>query len=97
MPEITNEKIGLALGGGAVLGAAHVGVVKALEEADIRIEYISGTSIGSLVAALYAFGISGKEMEKIARDLKWLDISSLTLSIFVKISWRVQIRESWII
>ena len=82
MPEITNEKIGLALGGGAVLGAAHVGVVKALEEADIRIEYISGTSIGSLVAALYAFGISGKEMEKIARDLKWLDISSLTLSNF---------------
>jgi NTE family protein len=80
MSEVKNDKIGLALGGGAVLGAAHVGVVKALEELAIPIEYVSGTSIGSLVAALYAFGIKGNEMERIAMDLKWLDISGLTLS-----------------
>ncbi len=50
------KKTGLALGGGAVLGAVHVGVLKALEEKRIKIDCISGTSIGAFVAALYAFG-----------------------------------------
>ena len=74
------NKTGLALGGGAVLGAAHVGVLRALKESDIKISYIAGTSIGALVAALYAFGIKCDEIEEIASDLKWLDIVSLTLS-----------------
>jgi len=50
------KKLGLALGGGAALGAAHVGVLKALEELNIKPEFISGTSIGAFVAAHYAFG-----------------------------------------
>ncbi len=74
------EKTALALGGGAVLGAAHIGVLKALEEADIQIDYIAGTSIGAFVAAFYAFGISLKEIEEIALKLKWLDISKISLS-----------------
>ena len=45
---------GLCLSGGGVKGAAHVGVIKALEENNIKIDYISGTSSGSIVAALYA-------------------------------------------
>lgn len=74
------SKTGLALGGGAVLGAAHVGVLKALHERDVTIDCITGTSIGALVGAFYAFGKSIDEMEAIASDLSWLDISSFTLT-----------------
>lgn len=51
-------KLGLALSGGGIRGAVHVGVLKALEENDIKIDIIGGTSSGSLVAALYAMGYS---------------------------------------
>lgn len=77
-----NDKIGLALGGGAVLGAAHIGVLKALDESGIEICAISGTSIGALFAALYAFGKSPDEIEKFIEDLHWLDVSGLSLSKF---------------
>jgi NTE family protein len=76
------KKIGLALGGGAVFGAAHVGVLRAIEEKKIDISYISGTSIGALVAALWAFGIGWGKIAGLAKDTKWLDISSLSLSKF---------------
>jgi NTE family protein len=75
-----NETVGLALGGGAVLGASHIGTLKALEEYGIVPDMISGTSIGALIASFYAFGISIEEMEEIAINLRWLDISSLSLS-----------------
>lgn len=75
-----NKKFGLALGGGAVLGAAHIGVLKALDELKIKVSYLAGTSIGSLVAALFAFGKSWQEIKDIARELKWLDISRVSLS-----------------
>lgn len=75
-----NKKIGLALGGGAALGAAHIGVLKALKELDIEVSYISGTSIGALIASLFAFGRSWEEMKDIAMELRWLDISGLSLS-----------------
>jgi NTE family protein len=74
------KKIGLALGGGAALGAVHIGVLKAIEELNINIEYISGTSIGSLIAALYAFEKTPKQIEKVALKLNWLDISRLKIS-----------------
>ncbi|HDQ46136.1 MAG TPA: patatin [bacterium] len=74
------KKIGLALGGGAVLGAAHIGVLKALEEYDIPIRYISGTSIGAFISIFYAFGKRWKEIEEIAKELNWLDVSGLSLS-----------------
>jgi NTE family protein len=75
-----NKKMGLALGGGAVLGAAHIGVLKAIEELKIPISYIAGTSAGALIAALVAFGKSSDEIEKIALDLDWFDISEISLS-----------------
>lgn len=78
--ERDSGKIGLALGGGAALGAAHVGVLRALEEHNIKPGYIAGTSIGALVAALYAFGKSVDEIEEIALSLDWLDISDIKLS-----------------
>ncbi len=73
-------KIGLALGGGAVLGAAHIGVLRAIEEHNLEISYISGTSIGAFVGAFYAFGMPSIEIEKVALKLKWMDISGLSFS-----------------
>ena len=55
-------ELGLALSGGGVKGAAHIGVIKALEEAGIKISSISGTSSGSIVAVLYACGYSSNEI-----------------------------------
>ena len=49
-------KLGLSLAGGGVKGAAHIGVLKAFEEEGIKIDYISGTSSGSIVSTLYAIG-----------------------------------------
>lgn len=74
--------IGLALGGGAVLGAAHVGVLRALDELAVRIKALSGTSVGSFVASLRAFGVSWREIESIALELDWFGLSWLTFSEF---------------
>jgi len=74
------KKLGLALGGGAALGAAHVGVLKAFEELGIKPEFISGTSIGAFVAVHYAFGTPIDELEEIALDLNWLDVGGFKLS-----------------
>jgi NTE family protein len=59
-------RIGLALGGGAARGFAHIGVIQVLEEAGIRPDLVAGTSAGSLVAALYASGKTGAEMAALA-------------------------------
>ncbi|MFO8035363.1 MAG: patatin-like phospholipase family protein [Anaerolineales bacterium] len=77
-----DTKVGLALGGGGVLGAAHIGVLKAVEELDIPIHYIAGTSIGALISALYAFGYNWQAIETITEDLNWLNASELSLSQF---------------
>ncbi|GAB6091432.1 patatin-like phospholipase family protein [Spirochaeta dissipatitropha] len=74
------KKIGLALGGGAVLGAAHVGVLRAIEEHELEIACISGTSIGAFVAALYAFGLGWQEIDDIARDLNWMQAARLKVT-----------------
>ena len=59
-------RIGLALGGGAARGFAHIGVIQVLEEAGIRPDLVVGTSAGSLVAALYAAGRSGQDLARVA-------------------------------
>ena len=61
-------RIGLALGGGGTRGAAHIGVLKVLEENHIPIDYICGTSIGSVVGGFYASGVSISRMQQIIRD-----------------------------
>jgi len=76
------KKTGIAFGGGAVLGAAHVGVIRALSELQIPVSMVSGTSIGAFIAALYAFGKSWQEIRDIAFELDWLDVSGLVLSQF---------------
>jgi NTE family protein len=65
-PTLRAPRIGLALGGGAARGFAHIGVIQVLEEAGIRPQLVVGTSAGSLVAALYASGKTGAELENLA-------------------------------
>ncbi len=72
--------LGLALGGGAVKGAAHMGVLNAFEEADLRPDFISGTSIGAMVGTLYAFGKTPQQIVDLAKDMNWLDITRYTFS-----------------
>ena len=62
-------RIGLALGGGAARGFAHIGVIQVLEEAGIRPDLVVGTSAGSLVAALYASGLGGAALADLARHM----------------------------
>ena len=62
-------RIGLALGGGAARGFAHIGVIQVLEESGIRPDFVVGTSAGSLVAALYASGKSGSELAMLADSM----------------------------
>ncbi|HHE32257.1 MAG TPA: patatin [Chlorobaculum parvum] len=79
---------GVAFGGGAVLGAAHIGVLKAMHETGFRADCVAGTSIGSFVAALHAFGRSWQEIEEVAMDLDWFDLSGLALSSYGLLSNR---------
>lgn len=67
-------KIGLALGGGGAKGAAHIGVLKVLEELKIPVDCIAGTSMGAIVASLYASGMSAAEIEKVLTTVDWDDL-----------------------
>lgn len=63
LPNTYGQRVGVVLSGGGTNGAAHVGLLKALEEAEIPIDYITGTSAGALVGAMYASGYSPEEIE----------------------------------
>jgi len=76
LPIVAQEqrpKIGLALSGGGAKGFAHVGVLKVLEEMNIPIDYIAGTSMGAVVGSLYASGMSPDEIEKSCAVIDWND------------------------
>ncbi len=74
-----NTRIGLALGGGAAKGIAHIGVLKAFEEEQIRIHCISGTSVGALVASYHAFGRPAESILSICSELNLSKILDFTL------------------
>ena len=74
-------RLGLALGGGAARGFAHVGVIQVLEEAGLRPGYVVGTSAGSLVAALYASGKTPAELVRVAETMQEADITDWMLPI----------------
>jgi len=63
--ETKDLKVGLVLSGGGAKGLAHIGALKAIEEAGIRIDYIGGTSMGAIVGGLYASGYSAKQLDSI--------------------------------
>ena len=75
-------RIGLALGGGAARGFAHVGVIAVLEEAGLKPQLVAGTSAGSLVAALYASGKTSAQLQKSALEMQEVAITDWMLPIF---------------
>jgi len=75
-------RIGLALGGGAARGFAHVGVIAVLEEAGLRPNLVVGTSAGSLVAALYASGKTSAQLQQTALNMEEVAITDWMLPIF---------------
>jgi NTE family protein len=69
------KRVGLALGGGAARGAAHIGVIQVLEREGIAVDCVAGTSVGSAVGAAYAAGLGGDRLLDIALHLRWWHIA----------------------
>jgi NTE family protein len=79
-------RVGLALGGGAARGFAHIGVIKALESQGINVDIVVGTSAGSVVGAMYAAGYNGFALQKLALEMDEATISDWSLPLFSKSS-----------
>jgi NTE family protein len=73
------KTFGLALGGGATRGFAHIGVLKALDEAGLKPAFVAGTSVGSLIGALYCSGLSWQQIWQEAENLNWPDLAQVTM------------------
>ncbi len=71
-------KVGLVLSGGGARGFAHIGVIKVLEEIGMPVDFITGTSMGSIIGGLYAAGYSAQELEHIIYEVDWEDVFSDT-------------------
>ncbi len=83
MPFRTHAKlprVALALSGGAARGIAHVGVLRALVENQIPIDFIAGTSAGSIVGGAFAAGMPLSEIDDIGRKIRWRDVGRITMS-----------------
>lgn len=63
--------VGVTLSGGGAKGLAHIGILKAIDSAGLKVDYITGTSMGSIIGALYAVGYSADDIEKMARKVDW--------------------------
>lgn len=74
-PSLYSQKVGLVLSGGGASGIAHIGVIKALEENHIPIDYITGTSMGAFIGALYSAGYTPEEMEKMVTSPHFQNIA----------------------
>ena len=75
-----HKKTALVLGGGAARGIAHIGVLKVLKQNKIPVDIVVGTSIGSLMGAIYALGFSLKHVEEAALQTTWKELSDFALS-----------------
>ncbi len=69
--ECDSLKVGLVLSGGGAKGFAHIGVLKVIDELGLKVDYISGTSMGSILGALYAIGYTPDELEDLAKSIDW--------------------------
>jgi len=74
--ETQRPKIGLVLSGGGAKGIAHIGILKAMEKEGIRPDYITGTSMGSIIGGLYALGYSADQLDTIIRQIDWGEVLS---------------------
>ncbi|MFM9984419.1 MAG: patatin-like phospholipase family protein, partial [Flavobacteriales bacterium] len=75
-----SQKVGVVLSGGGATAVAHIGFLKALEEHDIPVDYITGTSMGAVIAAMYASGYSVAEIDSISRTEEFLQMANGTIS-----------------
>lgn len=73
-------KLGVALGGGFARGIAHIGVLKVLEEENIPVDYVAGTSVGAIIGAAYCGGMTANELAEMAGTLRFGDFARLTFS-----------------
>ena len=73
------KKVGLALSGGGARGIAHIGILKTLEKYKVPIDYISGTSIGALIGALYSAEPNAKKLEKEVLEIEWKKLFDYTI------------------
>ncbi|MFZ1248112.1 MAG: patatin-like phospholipase family protein, partial [Leptotrichiaceae bacterium] len=72
--ENSDKNIGLVLSGGSAKGLAHVGVLKILDQEKVPIEYVTGTSMGSIIGALYTSGYTVDEIEQIVLNMDWISL-----------------------
>jgi NTE family protein len=79
-------RIGLALGSGSMHGLAHIGVIEELEARGLDVDVVAGTSVGALIGGLWASGMSGREIETLARDEPWDELGGA--------SWRGLLGQS---
>lgn len=91
--QLNAQRVGVVMSGGGASGLAHVGVIKALEEHHIPIDYISGTSIGSIISGLYASGYSPIEIEKMVKDETFYKLTKGEMS--VKLGYYINKREDY--
>src|SRR6478735_179829 len=64
-------KVGLVLSGGGAKGMSHIGILRAIDSAGLKIDYVTGTSMGSIMGGMYAIGYSGKQIDSISATLDW--------------------------
>jgi NTE family protein len=86
-PPAQRPRIGVTLSGGGAKGLAHIGILKAIDSAGLNVDYITGTSMGSIIGSLYAIGYSADSIEKITRTIDWdllLSNQSSLRSIFME-------------
>ena len=104
--EAKRPKIGLVLGGGGARGAAHVGILKVLEENRVPVDFVVGTSMGSIVGGLYALGHSPAQIDQDFHEIHWTDLftdwptqdwlsfrNKRDLERFIDIEFGAQLRE----
>jgi NTE family protein len=92
---MTDRVFTLALGGGAAKGLAHVGVLKGIEEDGLEVAAIAGTSIGSIIGAMAAQGLSGREMEALFRAVDWVRLGRIMVTSISGAAFHDMLRESF--
>ena len=80
-PLRTRPKVGLCLSGGAAKGIAHIALLKAIDSLGIKVDFITGTSMGSVIGGMYAIGYSGKDLDSIVRTINWDEILTNNVSL----------------
>ncbi len=67
----SRPKVGVVLSGGGAKGMSHIGILRAIDSAGLKVDYVTGTSMGSIMGAMYAVGYSGKQIDSISETLNW--------------------------